>query len=179
MDTKVKTFVYVGTSLDGFIARKDGDFNWLNPFNNHEVWDSYTKFISDIDAIVIGRGTFEIVLNLPEWPYDKKVYVLSNSIKQVADKIKGKVTILSMNPVELLGYLSKEGFKNIYVDGGKLIQSFLRENLIDEMIITQVPVLIGNGIPLFGHLEKDIYFIHLQTDIYSNGLVKTHYERKK
>ena len=174
-----KTFVYVGMSLDGFIARKDGDFSWLNPFNNSEVGDSYKKFIRNIDAIVIGRGTFETVVPLPSWPYNRKVFLLSNSIKELPDKIKKKVKILSMQPTELLSYLSKEGFKNIYVDGGKVIQSFLREDLIDEMIITQVPVLIGSGIPLFGSLDKDIQFTHIHTEVYSNGLVKSHYEKKQ
>ena len=175
----MKTTVYVGTSLDGFIARKDGDFGWLDPFNNHEVHKSYNEFIKEIDAIVIGRGTFEIVLPFPSWPYNKKVFVLSNSIKQVPEKIKDKVAVLSMQPAELLTYLSNEGFSNLYIDGGKVIQSFLKEDLIDELIITKVPVLIGSGIPLFGYLDMDLQFTHLRTDVYSNGLVKSHYERKR
>ena len=175
----MKTTVYVGTSLDGFIARKDGDIGWLVQFENPEVHESYREFISKIDAIVIGRGTFEKVLAFPSWPYNKKVFVLSSSIKQVSDKVKGKVTILSMQPAALLVYLSNEGFKNIYIDGGKVIQSFLKEDLVDELIITQVPVLIGTGIPLFGYLDIDLHFNHIQTSVYSNGLVKSHYERKR
>ena len=175
----MKTTVYVGTSLDGFIARKDGDIGWLVQFENPEVHESYGEFISKIDAIVIGRGTFEKVLAFPSWPYDKKVFLLSSNIKQVPDKVKGKVTILSMQPPELLAYLSKKGFSNLYIDGGKVIQSFLKEDLIDELIITQVPMLLGTGISLFGYLDIDLQFTHLRTNTYSNGLVKSHYERNR
>ena len=175
----MKTTVYVGTSLDGFIARKDGDIGWLMQFNNKEVHQSYNEFINQIDAIVIGRGTFETVLDFPSWPYDRKVFVLSNSINQAPDLVKDKVTVISMNPSELLTYLSDEGFSNIYIDGGKVIQSFLREDLIDELIITQVPLLIGSGIPLFGTIDRDIPFTHLRTEVYSNELVKSYYQRNR
>ena len=175
----MKTTVYVGTSLDGFIARKDDDIGWLVRFQNPEVHDSYNEFISRIDAIVTGRGTFEKVLSFPTWPYEKKVFVLSTSLKQIPDTLKEKVTVLSMKPAELLSYLSGKGFSNIYIDGGKVIQSFLKEDLIDELIITKVPVLIGTGIPLFGYLDTDLEFEHIRTTTYSNGLVKSHYERKR
>jgi dihydrofolate reductase len=173
----MKSFVYIGTSLDGFIAGIDGDIEWLVKFQNQEVIHSYEQFISKIDAIVLGRGSFEKVLSFPSWPYDKPVFVLSSSMDQVPDQVKGKATILSMGPKELLNYLANEEFSNIYVDGGKVIQGFLREDCIDEMIITRVPELIGAGIPLFGFLDHAIPFIHVKTNIYSNGLVKSHYER--
>ena len=175
----MKTTVYVGTSLDGFIARKDGDIGWLMQFNNKEVQQSYDEFISKIDAIVIGRGTFEAVLDFPSWPYDRKVFVLSNSINQAPDPVKDKVTVVSMSPSEMLAYLSDEGFSNIYIDGGKVIQSFLKEDLIDELIITQVLLLIGSGIPLFGDTSRDVPFIHLRTEVYSNQLVKSYYQRNR
>ena len=175
----MKTTVYAGTSLDGFIARKDGDIDWLVKFQNKEAHDSYGKFITRIDAIVIGRGTYEKVLSFPEWPYNKKVFVLSTTLKQISDAVKEKVTPLSMKPAALLNHLSDKGFSNIYIDGGKVIQSFLKEDLIDELIITKVPELIGMGIPLFGFLEHDLRFEHIRTEIYSHGLVKSYYERKR
>ena len=175
----MKTFVYVGVSLDGFIAREDGDIDWLVKFESQEVNDSFTKFITKIDAIVIGRGTFEKVLSFPSWPFEKKVYVLSSTIKKVPDIVREKVSLLSLPPKALLNYLSNEGFSNIYIDGGKVIQSFLREDCIDELIITKVPELIGTGIPLFGHLGNDIHFTHASTNVYANGLVKSCYERKR
>jgi len=175
----MKTTVYIGTSLDGFIARKDGNIDWLVQFENKEINQSYIAFINTIDTILIGRGTYEKVLTFPTWPYDKNVFVLSNSIKEIPDILKEKVTILSMEPKELLVYLSNKGFSNCYIDGGKVIQSFLKEDLIDELIITNVPVLIGSGISLFGHLDNDLQFKHILTEIYSNGLVKNRYKRKR
>ena len=174
----MQTTVYVGTSLDGFIAREDGDINWLVKFQNKDVHDSYGEFMKRIDAIVTGRATYEKVLSFPEWPYDKKVFVLSTTLKQIPDTLKEKVIILSMEPKKVLEHLSSEGFSNIYIDGGKVIQSFLNEDLIDELIITRVPVLIGTGIPLFGYVDNDLQFVHMQTDVYTDGLVKSCYERK-
>jgi len=175
----MRTFVYVGTSLDGFIAREDGNIDWLVKFESEEVNDSFREFITGIDVIVIGRGTFEKVISFPTWPYDKKVYVLSSTIKKVPDIAKEKVSILSMPPKALLNYLANEGFSNIYVDGGKVIQSFLGEDCVDELIITKVPELIGTGIPLFGNLGNDLHFKHTGSKIYSNGLVKSCYERDR
>ncbi|HET6464552.1 MAG TPA: dihydrofolate reductase family protein [Nitrospiria bacterium] len=174
----MKTIVYIGTSLDGFIARKDGAIDWLVQFEK-PVRDDYRKFISRIDAVVIGRGTFDKVITFPSWPYEKKVFVLSTRVKKVPAQLIGKVTVLSMKPGALLNYLSDEGFANIYVDGGKVIQSFLKEDRIDEMIVTKVPVLIGSGIPLFGELDKDLPFKHVRTKVYSNGLVKSRYKRNR
>jgi dihydrofolate reductase len=175
----MNTIVYIGTSLDGFIARKDGDIHWLTQFADNEAIDAYKQFMSRIDAIVIGRGTFEKVLTFSSWPYEKKVFVLSTSIKQVSDVLKEKVTVLSMKPKELLSYLSSMGFSSIYVDGGKVIQEFLKEDLIDELIISKTPILIGSGIPLFGYLNTDLQFKHIRTEVQSNGLVRSYYERKK
>lgn len=175
----MKTLVYIGTSLDGFIARKNGDIEWLVQFANDEAIHAYQEFINRIDAIVIGRGTFEKVLSFPSWPYDKEVFVLSTSIKQVPDIAKEKVTVLSMKPAALLSYLSGKGFSGIYVDGGKVIQDFLKEDLVDELIISKAPVLIGSGIPLFGYLDTDRQFTHIRTEVHSNGLVRSYYERKR
>jgi len=171
--------VYVGTSLDGFIARKDGDIDWLVKYQNKEVHDSYNEFISRIDAMVIGRGTFEKVLTFPEWPYEKKVFVLSTSIKQIPEIVTQKATLAAMKPADLLAWLSGKNFSNLYIDGGKVIQSFLKADLIDELIITKVPELIGNGIPLFGDLDHDLPFEHIRTEVYSNGLVKSYYDRRR
>lgn len=173
----MRTTAYIGTSLDGFIARKDGEIDWLIQFENSEINQSYLDFANEIDAIVMGRGTFEKVITFPSWPYLQKVFVLSTQIKEIPNNLKEKVTILLMEPKELLPYLSNKGYSNIYVDGGKMIQSFLKEDLLDTLIITRVPMLIGNGIPLFGLLDNDITFKHVQTNIFSNGLVKSHYEK--
>jgi len=174
----MKTSVYIGTSLDGFIARNDSDITWLTQFANDEAILAYKEFMSGIDVIVIGRGTFEKVMTFPEWPYEKKVFVLSSTIKEIPEMARDKVTVLAMSPDKLLNYLSDEGFSNLYLDGGKVIQGFLKRDLIDELIIARVPVLIGNGIPLFADLDTDINFEHKRTEVSSNGLVRSYYERR-
>lgn len=173
----MRTTAYIGTSLDGFIARKKGEIDWLIQFESPEINQSFSKFIINIDAIVMGRGTFEKILTFPSWPYLQKVFVLSTKIKEIPNNLREKVTVLSMDPKELLLYLSNKGYSKLYVDGGKVIQNFLNNNLLDELIITRVPVLIGEGIPLFGWLDHDISFSHMQTNIFSTGLVMSRYEK--
>ena len=175
----MKTIVYIGTSLDGFIARKDGDIDWLTPFADDEAIHAYEEFMNRIDAIVIGRGTFEKVLTFSSWPYEKNVFVLSNSIKQLPGTLRDKAILLSMKPEELLSYLSGMGFSSIYVDGGKVIQDFLKKDMIDEMIIAKAPILIGSGIPLFNYVDTDLQFKHVRTAIQSNGLIRSYYERER
>jgi len=171
--------VYIGTSLDGFIARTNGDFGWLMKFADANAVESYNEFIAGIDAIVIGRGTFETVLGFPTWPYDKPVFVVSKTLNEVPEELKKKATVLSLEPLDILALLSDKGFKAAYIDGGKLIQSFLAADLIDDLIIAKVPVLIGSGIPLFGSLETDIAFEHVRTSTYPNGLVRSYYKRDR
>lgn len=175
----MKTSVFIATSLDGFIARKDGRIDWLVKFESPDVFTSYNEFISKIDAIVIGRGTFETVLAFPSWPYNRPVFVLSTTIRDLPEKLKGMAAVVSMKPGELLNYLQGKGYSNLYIDGGKVIQSFLKEDLIDEMTITKVPVLIGSGIPLFDILDHDLSFKHVETKVYQNGLVRSRYERRR
>jgi dihydrofolate reductase len=175
----MKTSVYIGTSLDGFIAREDGDIDWLTPYGNDEAGRAYEEFIREIDTILIGRGTFEKVLEFPTWPYQKKVFVLSKTLTQLPDTLKDKATLISMEPKDVLSYLSEMGFSSIYVDGGKVIQGFLKEDLIEDLIISRVPVLIGHGIPLFGFLNGDLKFKHLRTEVRSNGLVSSYYKRER
>jgi len=170
-------FIYIATSLDGFIARQDGSIDWLNHIENPEGSDyGYQDFISEIDAVVMGRGTYEMVVKFGIFPYTCPVFVLSTTLKQLKAKA-GKVTVLSKDPPAIVKELNSMGYRNLYVDGGKTIQGFLHFNLIDEMIITKIPVLLGSGIPLFGRLDHELKFRHIETIIYKNGLVKSHYEK--
>ena len=175
----MKTSVYIGTSLDGFIAKKDGNIDWLTQYADNNAIHAYEEFMNRIDAIVIGRGTFEKILSFSSWPYEKKAFVLSTSLKQLPDTLREKAVLLSMKPKELLTYLSGMGFSSIYVDGGKVIQGFLEEDLIDDLVISKVPLLIGNGIPLFGFLGADLQFKHIRTEVQSNGLVRSYYKRER
>ena len=174
----MKTTVYIAKSLDGYIARENGDIDWLDNIDNPGDDDfGYGEFIKGIDAIVIGRNTFEKVLTFKKWPYTKPVFVLSTTIKSIPEFLNGKAQLLSMKPREILDYLSENNYSNLYVDGGITIQKFLDENLIDELIITEIPVLIGSGIPLFGNLRKDLWLKHKWTKTYPNGLVESCYVR--
>src|SRR6478672_4382526 len=173
----ITTHVYIGASLDGFIARKDRSFDWLSKYADQNAIDAYKEFIAGIDVIVIGRGTFETVMSFPDWPYHLPVVVLSQSVKKIPPELEEKVSLSDRAPRELLKELSEAGYRSAYVDGGKVIQSFLSEDLIDELIIARVPVLIGDGIPLFGYLSRDLEFEHKKTASYHNGLVRSYYRR--
>lgn len=168
---------YIATSLDGYIARTNGDISWLDEIPNPENSDfGYSEFISNIDAIIMGRHTFEKVLEFDDWPYEQLVFVLSNTLKKVPEYLIDRVEIVSGDLKTILKDLEKRELKNLYVDGGKTIQSFLKEDLIDEMIITTVPILLGDGIPLFGHLEQDLKFKCVKVELLGD-LVKHYYQR--
>jgi dihydrofolate reductase len=172
----IANYVYIAASIDGFIAEKDGGLDWLINIPNPDNSDyGFNDFIKRIDALIMGRNTYEKVLTFGEWIYAKKVFVLSNSIKSVSEEMTGKAEIVSGDIPILLSDLNRRGYNNFYVDGGKVIQSFLNEDLIDEMIITRVPILLGEGIPLFGKLDKPIKFSKVITEVFNNGLVKNHY----
>jgi len=175
----MKAFVYIGTSLDGFIARTNGDIEWLVQYANDEAIQAYEEFISKIDAVVIGRGTFDKVLTFPSWPYEKRVFVLSNTLKKLPAIVENKAILLSLSPADTLKKLSQEGYTNVYVDGGLVIQNFLKADLIDELIISKVPIIIGSGIPLFADVKQDLLFRHVKTEVQSNELVRSYYKRKR
>jgi dihydrofolate reductase len=166
--------VFVGTSVDGFIARANGDLDWL-PAGGGEP-HGYNEFIASVDAIVIGRKTFETVLNFEAWPYgDKRVVVLSSRPLDLAAAVGGVVEQMAGPPAEIVARLAARGARHLYVDGGITIQRFLRAGLIDRLIITRVPVLIGDGVPLFGGLPRDVRLSHVATRQYPSGLVQSEY----
>jgi len=167
--------VFIGTSLDGFIARKDGSFDFLDEGGN--VSHGYTEFFASVDTLVIGRNTFEVVLAFPEWPYgDKRVVVLSGQPVDLSAVRGGRVEQMGGAPKEIAAKLEASGVRHVYLDGGTTIQRFLREGLVDRLTISRVPVLIGEGIPLFGFLPHDLKLRHIATQAYSTGLVKSEYE---
>jgi dihydrofolate reductase len=170
--------VFIATSLDGFIARLDGSIDWLpgldsDPGENY----GYDAFLASVDGLIMGRNSFEKILEFDEWPYPKPVVVLSRSMDASAKRgdLAGKVEISTLDPRAIMERLAERGWKRIYVDGGKVIQSFLREGLIADMVITRVPVLLGEGLPLFGPLAGGIELKHLDTRSYPSGLVQSRY----
>ena len=171
-------YVYIATSIDGYIAGKDGDLSWLNEIPNPSNSDfGFSEFLSGIDALVMGRITFETVVSFGVWPYDKPVFVLSNSLDRVPGGFEDKVEIVNGDLKTVIAKLEERGMKNFYVDGGSVIRSFLKEDLIDEMIISRVPILLGDGVPLFGKMENRLKFKLVKTDSHDKTLVKCHYVR--
>jgi len=167
--------VFIGTSVDGFIARPNGDLDFL-PEGGGEP-HGYTEFIASVDAIVIGRKTFETVLAFEGWPYlDKRVVVLSSRPLDFSAVRGGVVEQMAGPPAEIVSQLAARGVHHLYIDGGVTIQEFLRAGAIQRLIITRVPVLIGEGVPLFGSLPRDIRLRHVATRHYSSGLVQSEYE---
>jgi len=178
MTTNVTVSVFMAMSLDGFIARPDGDVGWLHELPPLEDGDDagYSEFFSKIDALVMGRGTFEKVLTFDPWPYgEKPVIVMSNALKQVPDELTKTVRIETGTPQDVLQRLSDNGYEHLYLDGGKLIQSFLAAGLVDDMTLTTIPILIGTGLSLFGTLEHDIKLTLLRSKSWNNGMVQSTY----
>ncbi len=175
----MKTSVYIATSLDGFIARENGEIDWLPGGGSEESGEDYgyKEFMATVDILVIGRNTYEKVLTFSEWPYgNKPVVVLSGRSLRIPQHIAQSVEAMTCSPSELVGRLSGRGAKHLYIDGGKTIQGFLNAGLIQRLIITRIPILIGSGIPLFGPLVRDIKLRHIETRQFSDGLVRSTYE---
>jgi dihydrofolate reductase len=166
--------VFVGISVDGFMARPNGDLDFL-PEGGGEP-HGYTEFIATVDAIVLGRKSFEKVLTFDPWPYgDKRVVVLSSRPVDIAAVKGGAVEQMAGTPAEIVSRLAASGAHHLYIDGGITIQRFLRAGLIQRLIITRVPVLIGQGVPLFGSLPYDRRLEHVATRHYPSGLVQSEY----
>jgi dihydrofolate reductase len=167
--------VFVGVSVDGFMARQNGDLDWL-PAGGGEP-HGYDEFIAGVDAIVLGRKSFEKVLTLGPWPYgDKRVVILSTRPVDLSSAKGGVVEQMAGPPADIVSRLAESGAHHLYIDGGITIQSFLRAGLIQRLVITRVPVLLGEGIPLFGALPRDIRLRHVATRHYPSGLVQSEYE---
>jgi len=171
--------VFVGVSLDGFIARPNGDLDWLMGEGGGDSSEyGYNEFIAGIDAIVMGRKTFEKVLSFDKWYYgSKRVVVLSSrAIDLSAARARGGVVEqMAGPPHEIVSELAVSGARHLYVDGGITIQQFLRAGLIHRLIISRLPVLIGEGIPLFGSVPRDIRLAHIATRTYPGGMVQSEY----
>ena len=170
--------IFIATSLDGFIARPDGSLDWLSEIDTTGEDHGFNAMMASVDGLVMGRGTFEQVLTFGEWPYTKPVVVLSQSMSpaDVPDELSDKVTLSAQQPRELMDRLDRDGWQRVYVDGGKVIQSFLVDGLISDMVLTRAPVLLGEGLPLFGAVGQDVRLRHVETRSFPSGLVSSRYE---
>jgi len=174
MTPPVRATVFVGTSVDGFIARANGALDFLPEGGGEE--HGYTAFWASVDALVVGRHTYETVLGFPEWPYGAKpVTVLSTRPIPPPPVPEAVVERMEGSPAEVVARLAARGARHLYVDGGVTIQKFIAAGLIERLIITRVPVLIGTGLPLFGAVSRDVKLRHVATRAYPSGLVQSEY----
>jgi dihydrofolate reductase len=182
----MKCSVFIATSTDGFIAKKDGSVDWLHASGNaaadmgEQADMGFADYLSSIDCLIMGRKCMEVIASMnltPEqWPYgDNRIIVLSNTLKQAPDNIKDKVEIYSGDLRTLVSALDSDGYKHAYIDGGITIQAFINLGLIDEMTITRAPVLLGEGIPLFGTTKKDIKLEQASATAFANDFVQVKY----
>lgn len=164
--------IFLGLSVDGFIARPDDDLSWLTSRGQAAGDAGFTPFMESIDALLMGRRTYEGIADLAEWPYlGRPVHVLSSTLDAGAD------SRIRVPPDfnDALQALTDAGYKRVYVDGGQTARTFLSAGLISEMTLSQVPVLIGQGATLFGPLTADISLEHVRTDVMNGGMIQTKY----
>ena len=175
----MKISVFIAISLDGYISRKDGSIDWLNKANDVVPAGEYcgfSKFFNSIDTLIMGRNSYEQALTFDHWPYENKpVIVLSSKKISIPDFLPKTVSSSSETPEELVKRLSISETKHLYVDGGITIQRFFNAGFIDEITITTIPILLGEGKPLFSKLDKDIHLKHIFTKAYDFGFVQTKY----
>ncbi len=170
--------VFIASSLDGFIARPDGDIRWLTDHPTSAGEDfGYAAFVAGIDALVMGSGSFAKVKDFPQWPYPKPVLVLSHRLGDIdiPEPIRGRVQIGALSPQAALASLADRGVRRVYVDGGRVIQSFLRDGLIRSITLTHIPILLGEGLPLFGPIGRDIPLSLVEVRHWASGFVQTTY----
>ena len=181
IEAQVSNLVFIATSLDGYISDKDDGLDWLQSIPNPDNLDlGFGPLMERIDAIVMGRKTFEKVCSFDcDWPYSKPVFVLSNSLSSLPDEYEGKAELISGSLADVLATIHGRGHHELYIDGGSTIQSFLKDDLIDEMIITVLPILLGGGSPLFGELPEPMEFEHIKTEVMLNAMVQSHYRRRR
>jgi dihydrofolate reductase len=176
-----KNSVFIATSIDGYIADKNGGIDWLHSIPNPDKDDmGYVEFTNNIDALVMGRTTFETVCGFEiDWPYDKPVFVLSTTLNEIPESHQDNAFLIKGTLNEIIEQINKKGYHRLYIDGGTTICNFLKADLIDEMIITTIPIVLGGGSPLFSELPNELKFELIATKTYLNQITQRHYKRKK
>jgi len=173
--------VFIATSIDGYIADKDGGLDWLHSVPNPDNVDmGFGPLMEQVDALVMGRNTLEMVLSFDvDWPYSKPVFVLSNTMTEVPEGYQDKVFLIDGELTQVVADLNKQGYHDLYIDGGITIQNFLKQDLIDQLTITTIPVLLGGGVKLFGDLENMQNYKLVKSQVYLDAIVQNHFERAR
>lgn len=171
--------VFIATSIDGYIADKNGGLDWLHSVSNPDNVDmGFGPLMEQVDALVMGRNTLEMVLSFDvDWPYSKPVFVLSNTMTEVPEGYQDKVFLINGELTQVVADLNQQGYHDLYIDGGITIQNFLKQELIDQLTITTIPVLLGGGVKLFGDLESMQNYKLVESTVYLDTIVQSHYAR--
>ncbi|MCL1123848.1 dihydrofolate reductase family protein [Shewanella surugensis] len=183
----MKCSVYIATSVDGYIAKMDDSVDWLHAVGDlkADMGDDqdmgFNRFIRSVDCMIMGRKCMEVIsnMNIPpeQWPYGNiRIVVLSHSIQTPPDNLHGKVEMYAGDIQQLVKQLTSEGIKHAYIDGGTTITAFLNLKLIDEMIITKAPILLGEGIPLFGKINHMIQLEKASACAFPNDFIQIKYK---
>ena len=167
--------LYIAASLDGFIARSDGDISWLTKYLDGKEDYGGGDFFKSVGASIMGAYTYEKALTL-NGGFDSKTPTYVVTHRKLPTPANANITFYSDNLSELVNKIQKKTKKNIWlVGGGKLAQSFLREGLVDLIILSTIPIILGEGISLFGNVKKEIDLVLTNTQSYKSGIVQTHY----
>lgn len=170
--------MFMAMSLDGFVARENFGLDWLMKQKTDGEEHGHAEFMESVDGLVMGSGSFRTMQSFDAWPYEKPVVVLSKTMKpdDIPEELRQTVTVSALTPRQIMTFLSEKGWKRAYIDGGKIIQSFMRERLIADMTVTIVPILIGEGKRMFGALEADIDLRLLESKSFPSGLITSRFE---
>ncbi|MGI8947229.1 MAG: dihydrofolate reductase family protein [Ornithinimicrobium sp.] len=174
--------VFIASSVDGYIARPDGDLAWLTdppaehrhvpPYEGDDAPADYDAFTAGVSHLVMGRGTYEKVLTFGSWPYDRfRVLVLSTTLPANEDS---RITV-ARSIDQACAVLGDEEATSVYVDGGEVLSGFMAEGLIDELTISRAPIVLGRGLPLFHTLPNSIRLLHQGTSTTKSGMTCTRY----
>jgi len=169
--------VFIATSLDGFVARVNHELDWLMKQNTEGEDHGYEEFMDSVDGIVMGRGSYRTVLSFGEWPYKKPVIVMSKSLSDhdIPASLRDRVQLTALDPPEVMRWLQEQGWSRAYIDGAKVVQSFIREGLIEDIVLTTIPILIGEGLSLFGGVDADVDLELSSVRSFESGLVQRRY----
>jgi dihydrofolate reductase len=175
----MKCSVFIATSLDGYIARADGSIDWLLAAHAKAAAGEdfgFQAFFASVDALVMGRKTLEQVLTFPDWQYgEKPIVAMSRTWRGLPDACPATVTLSDRSPKEVVATLYERGARHLYIDGGATIRGFLAARLIDELTITTIPIILGDGIRPFGPPAADVPLCHEETRPYACGFVQSKY----
>ncbi len=167
---------YMATSLDGYIADRKGSVDWLNAIPNPDQGDyGFSEFMQEVDSILMGSNTFRVVQSFGAWPYEKPVFVASRSMRSIPNGFTDRISLVAGALEAIFIEMEDQGYQSVYVDGGQLVQGCLEAGLLHEICITRIPILLGDGIPLFAKTEREIQLKHEKTEVLGIGLVKTRY----